>query len=270
MECKRKTVLCDGFCPCDDSGYCISLCDSDTDCSCSEKCFNGGCRSVCSVRNKCPERQICHQNVCIPGCSIDAHCGDDMVCSSRRCVKACKENSCGQDAACFAVRHRAICKCPSGYTGDPSEKCEPYECTKNEECSADEACAQGKCKNVCSGSCGINAICRSVNGIPQCSCPPNYLGNPKVECSKPPAGSCLRNPCGVSARCRDLEDGNYECTCPPNCAGNPHKQCFCGVMESCAYKSCGTNAQCHIGPQGEAECFCPRNYPNGDPNIECE
>lgn len=207
----------------------------------------------------------------MPGCNTDRDCGDDMLCSSKLCVKACRENSCGKSAVCLATRHRAVCSCPSGFSGDPMKECKSYECLHDEDCSSDEECnPDGKCKNVCLGACGLNAICRSVNRSPQCTCPPNYLGNSKVECTKTTAGSCLRNPCGVNARCRDLDDGSYECTCPPGCAGNPQRQCFCGTMEPCAYKPCGMNAQCRIGQNGEAQCYCPRNYPNGDPNIECK
>lgn len=226
---------------------------------------------MCTPRNKCPERQICVQGVCVPGCNSHRDCGDDMSCSSKLCQLACHEKSCGKNAICLPTRHRAVCSCPSGFSGDPFSECKAYECQQDEDCGADEACqVEGKCKNVCAGACGANAICRAVNRSPQCSCPPNYLGNPKLECSKPVAGSCLRNPCGINARCRDFDDGSYECTCPPNCAGDPQRQCFCGAMEPCAYKSCGTNAQCRIGRSKQAECFCPRNYPIGDPNIECK
>lgn len=271
VECKRKKILCDGFCPCDESGYCISLCKENSNCPCGEKCYNGGCRTLCSPINKCPERQLCTQGVCLPGCNTDRDCGEDMLCSSKLCVNTCSENTCGNNALCIPTRHRAVCSCPSGFSGDPLKECKLYECLKNEDCGADEECHKdGMCKNVCSNSCGINAICRSINRRPQCVCPPNYTGNPKVECTKPTAGSCLRNPCGMNARCRDLEDGSYECTCPPNCAGNAQRQCYCGTMAPCAHKTCGTNAQCRIGLNGEAQCYCPRSYPNGDPNIECK
>lgn len=271
MECKKKSIQCDGFCPCDESGYCISLCENNSDCSCGEKCYNGGCRSLCSNRNKCPQRQICQQGLCVPGCNNNRDCGDDMICSSKQCVTVCQDSSCGKKAMCLANRHRAVCSCPSGFSGDPEKECKAVECTKHEDCGADEECSdEGTCKNICLNACGSNAICRSVNRLPQCSCPPNYVGNPKLECSKPPAGSCLRNPCGINARCRDLEDGDYECTCPPGCAGSPQTQCFCGSMLPCARKSCGTNAQCRIGEQGKPLCYCPRNFPNGDPNIECK
>lgn len=247
------------------------MCSDNSKCSCGEKCIDGRCGTLCSARNKCPERQICMQGACVPGCNNNRDCGDDMVCSLRKCVKVCNENSCGKNAICLANRHRPICSCPSGFSGDPKTECKQYECTKNNDCAADESCTkEGKCKNVCSNACGANAICRPENRIPQCACPPDYIGNPKIECSKPAAGSCLRNPCGISARCRDLDDGSYECTCPPGCAGNPQKQCFCGSMTPCANKKCGTNAQCQIGHKSEAQCYCPRNFPNGDPNIECK
>lgn len=271
VECKKKPLRCDGFCPCDESGYCINLCENSSNCSCGEKCVNGGCRTLCSQKTKCPERHVCSQGACVPGCNYNNDCGEDMVCSAKQCVTVCRDNSCGKNALCLANKHHAFCSCPSGYSGDPEKECKAYECIKNEDCGLDEECTSAKtCRNVCLNACGANAICRSINRAPQCSCPPTYLGNPKVECSKPASGSCLKNPCGVNARCRDLEDGSYECTCPPGCVGIPQRQCFCGTMAPCAFKACGVNAQCRIGQRGEALCYCPRNYPNGDPNIECE
>lgn len=194
-----------------------------------------------------------------------------MMCSSKQCIAVCREHSCGKNALCLANKHRSFCSCPSGFSGDPEKECKLYDCTKNEDCSSDEECTtEGKCKNICQNVCGLNAICRPINKMAQCSCPSGYTGNPKIECSEAAAAPCLRNPCGINARCRDLDDGGYECTCAPSCAGNPQRQCFCGTMAPCAYKTCGTNAQCRIGQKGEAQCYCPRNYPNGDPNIECK
>lgn len=246
------------------------MCQKDSQCSCGEKCMNNECRSECSSRSICPERQICSKGACIPGCNKDKDCGDHMLCSSKLCQDACDANSCGKKAVCLASRHRAACSCPSGFSGDPLVECRPYECAHDRDCAPDEQCNEdGKCRNVCAGACGLNANCRAVRRHAQCSCPPDFIGNPKIECSKPPTGSCLRNPCGVGARCRDFNDGRYECTCPPNCAGDPHRQCFCGATEACAYKSCGTHAQCRINKNGEAQCYCPAKFPNGDPNIEC-
>lgn len=194
-----------------------------------------------------------------------------MLCSSKSCINACQNASCGKNAICLATRHRAACSCPSGFSGDPLRECKAYECTHDEECGSDEQCNEdGKCRNVCLNACGVNAICRSVQRTPQCICSSDFIGNPKIECTKSAAGSCLRNPCGIGARCRDFNDGRYECTCPSNCAGDPHRQCFCGASEACAYKSCGTNAFCRIDKNGEPQCYCPNNYPNGDPTIECK
>lgn len=193
-----------------------------------------------------------------------------MTCSSKQCVPVCRENSCGKNAVCSSTRYRPICSCPSGYSGDPTKECKVFECSKDDDCALDEECnPEKKCKNVCINACGTNAICRSLNRSPQCSCPPNFIGNPKLECARPTGGTCSRNPCGVNARCRDMDNGSYECTCPSGCAGNPQHQCFCGTMLPCASKVCGTNAQCRIGQNRETQCYCPRNYPNGDPNIEC-
>ncbi|XP_029715052.2 serine protease 27-like [Aedes albopictus] len=102
---------------------------------------------------------------------------------STRRVSACKPNPCGRNADCREdVNSRAVCSCALGYDGDPLVACTRNECLDDVECSKNYECQQGRCVDVCSGPCGINAICTVRNGIPVCSCPKNMNGDPFVRC----------------------------------------------------------------------------------------
>lgn len=58
-------------------------------------------------------------------CYTDDDCPYDRTCKNERCVNPCLQNTCGRGAFCHAEAHRAICKCPNGYTGSPLISCVP-------------------------------------------------------------------------------------------------------------------------------------------------
>ena len=71
-------------------------------------------------------------------------------------------------------------------------KCLPG-CGRNEDCKEEENCQDGSCVDICNppnaqdgksppSPCGTNALCKSIKHRKECSCPPNHLGNPEVEC----------------------------------------------------------------------------------------
>ena len=71
-------------------------------------------------------------------------------------------------------------------------KCLPG-CRRNKDCKEEENCQNGSCVDICNppnaqdgksplNPCGTNALCKSTKHMKQCSCPPNHLGNPEVEC----------------------------------------------------------------------------------------
>merc|ERR1712223_1956116 len=88
-----------------------------------------------------------------------------------------------------------------------------------------KSCQDGSCVNLCllPNACGINAQCKSIRHRKQCACPPNYVGNPSVECV-PDKNECLGNPCGANAICQDLV-GGYDCKCQAGCTGDPFSGC---------------------------------------------
>lgn len=46
-------IPCDGSCECSETGFCVSACLSQNDCSCGESCHGGKCRVKCDINNEC-------------------------------------------------------------------------------------------------------------------------------------------------------------------------------------------------------------------------
>lgn len=47
----------------------------------------------------------------------------------------------------------------------------------------DKACISSKCQDPCLGTCGPNALCRTVTHAPVCYCISGYSGDPFSGCS---------------------------------------------------------------------------------------
>lgn len=60
-----------------------------------------------------------------PGCQYNEDCPTNLACDrlSRTCIDPCRESGCAPTAICTAVNHRADCRCPDGYTGNPIIEC---------------------------------------------------------------------------------------------------------------------------------------------------
>ena len=58
------------------------------------------------------------------GCSSDDECSSNEACYNRNCQNPCVNNNpCSSNAACFVDNHKANCRCPAGFTGDPFRRC---------------------------------------------------------------------------------------------------------------------------------------------------
>ena len=66
------------------------------------------------------------------------------------------------------------------------------ECRDNSECPPHTACINRQCLNPCAvlDPCATNAYCRVQNHEPVCTCPPGYLGDPRVSCTKRKFHNC--------------------------------------------------------------------------------
>nr|CAD7201182.1 unnamed protein product [Timema douglasi] len=178
---------------------------------------------------------------CTPECQSDYDCADNQVCSGVRCSPICTEGTCGKNANCLPQNHRAICKCPTGYLGDPLSGCR-LECQYNSECPSERSvCSYNRCIDVCKGVCGTNAICEVSGNKAICSCPKNMTGHPFEYCRPfDTRDLCEPNPCGRNAQCQPGYDNTGKdrpvCTCLPGYVGN-------GVV-GCVRGECTSNYDC--------------------------
>jgi len=254
-----------------------------------------GANTKCRVEN---ERAICSClqsyigdpiSGCRHECEIDSECPSQQSCVNFKCKNPCV-NFCGTYASCEVRNHRAICRCPEDYLGDPYTKCFP-ECTSHADCPANRACIGLKCGDPCSNACGTNAECRvdKANHKAICSCPKGYTGHPFDQCRRQtPADLCQPNPCGQNAICTPGYDNSGRdrpvCTCPAGYIGDALINCKrgeCTTDSECPNNricsnfncknpcdgACGVNAQCEARNHG-AVCSCPGGY-KGDPFYQC-
>ena len=198
----RKSSDCERGDKCTD-GVCVKPCSSPSQCSCGETCVSGGCRQECTNQLPCPQGHLCKGGTCLPGCTRDNDCNSKEACISGQCQDACTNAGCAPTADCRVANHRPVCLCPQGLQGNPKTECRKVECVRNQDCETAKSCQDGSCVNLCllPNACGINAQCKSIRHRKQCACPPNYVGNPSVECV-PDKNECLGNPCGANAICQ--------------------------------------------------------------------
>lgn len=97
----------------------------------------------------------------------------------------CNPSPCGSNTICKERDGVGSCSCIPDYFGDPYVGCKP-ECISNNDCSREKACIQKKCKDPCPGVCGINAVCKTLNHNPSCTCIEGYTGDPLSSCHVTP------------------------------------------------------------------------------------
>lgn len=133
--------------------------------------------------------------------------------------------------------------------------------------------------------CGLFSQCINRNGVPGCSCLPEYTGSPpncKPECSISQdclsSQACIRQKCmdpcpgscGLNAQCNVINHTPI-CTCFENYIGDPFTSCQPAPPtpvevvhdDPCNPSPCGSNAQCRDGV-----CTCLAEY-HGDPYSSC-
>lgn len=182
------------------------------------------------------------------------------MCYNGECLNPCILGvPCAANAECYGDAHRAACKCPSGYAGNPFDHCERVECRVNTDCPADRACLEHRCINPCASianpPCASNAICYAQNHAAGCRCPEHLpIGNPLAYCERatpppeepecrtdvdcPSRLACIKNecvnpceelsPCSPTAQCRVLDTvpvRTMTCTCPEGWVPNVDGEC---------------------------------------------
>ena len=97
----------------------------------------------------------------------------------------CNPSPCGPFSQCRAIGETPACSCLPNYIGR-APNCRP-ECSINAECPGNLACINEKCKDICPGSCGMNANCMIIKHSPVCTCINGYTGDPFSGCYLTPS-----------------------------------------------------------------------------------
>lgn len=197
------------------------------------------------------------------GCESDEHCSFDKVCYNGDCVNPCIiGNPCAISAECYGDNHRAACKCPPGYQGDPFVRCAQVECHIDADCQEDRMCVSQRCVNPCVDSfnppCASNAICYIRNHAVGCRCP-DYLpiGNPLSYCERErtPQPSVPEPECRIDANCpSQLACINEHCVNPCSALIPCSPTAKCNVLDSVPLRT--LTCMCPEGwiPNKEGEC----------------
>uniref|UniRef100_A0A0K8SUK5 Protein lin-12 n=1 Tax=Lygus hesperus TaxID=30085 RepID=A0A0K8SUK5_LYGHE len=231
---------------------CRHECDSDYDCSHSQKCSNYKCTPVCSTGTCAPNARCDasnHRAVCTcpqgtfgdpySSCRYECESHYDCpsgkpACSAGKCIDPCATPGvCGEFADCHVKeRTTPVCSCPRDMTGDPFIRCRPF--VKEDLCIPNP--------------CGQNAQCtpghdRTGKERPVCTCLPGYVGDALVSCRRGECQSnqecgydkscqayscspvCTSGVCGSGADCK-ARDHTAVCSCPPGHTGNPFSNCY--------------------------------------------
>lgn len=58
------------------------------------------------------------------------------------------------------------------------------KCVSDSECADDRGCINGRCQDPCAEAnpCGGHATCSVRRHRPICQCPPNWGGDPQIQC----------------------------------------------------------------------------------------
>merc|ERR1712123_435381 len=89
-----------------------STCYSSSDCPQPMQCADGICMPPCSSDENCAINERCLQGLCMLTCRVDNDCFLGHVCLNNRCTDPCRGDTCGPNAKCQVVDHRAQCSCP--------------------------------------------------------------------------------------------------------------------------------------------------------------
>ncbi|CAG2101907.1 unnamed protein product, partial [Medioppia subpectinata] len=255
---------------------CLELptCRKNDDCPTGYVCQTGKCAVIsgCVSDNECRPSEICENSRCVDGCRSNSDCDFTKSCINRLCQNPCNVKICGTNSQCFAINHDGICRCPESYTGDPTISCQVEQeecyvdpdcgsekicvsnrclvgCRADSNCPFDKSCHNRRCSDPCSQqtSCGFNSLCKGINHRAECSCPPNFQGDPKVHCIEKQS---------VEYECEENSHCGPGKVCEHHYCVSIQKQCYsdtaCNPGEIC------DNGNCIIGCRRDSDCTFDR------------
>lgn len=95
-------------------------------CGSNSQCKVVGTQPACS----CLANFIGRPPNCRPECTINEECPGNLACQNEKCKDPCP-GACGSFSTCTVIKHRPICHCIEGYTGDPFNGCSIIVACKN-------------------------------------------------------------------------------------------------------------------------------------------
>lgn len=277
--------------------------------------YTGCIQGECDENSDCGPQRACKDYKCVDPCAISCGSGADCNVANHVAICRCPRGTtgdpftncrrftrdeicapCGANTDCeVGPDDRPICKCRPTYIGNPLTGCR-HECDSDSQCGQTQSCDRStyRCVSACGGAgvCGENANCNAVNHRAQCTCPPDFLGDPYTRCYTECTrhNDCATNKACVRLKCRDpcrdpdpnvcgqgatCEATNHKavCSCPKGYTGDPFVSCR--KFESrdlCNPNPCGPGADCRAGFDRSGTdrpvCTCPAGY-RGDPLVSC-
>lgn len=134
--------------------------------------------------------------------------------------------------------------------------CDPLaaECNNDLDCSDQKACINFQCVNPCSlrGACGENALCKTIQHRPRCTCPECHIGSANTACHPDP--NCLSTQPRPANQAVCFTDSD----CEPKLACHTNTgKCF-NPCESSSIK-CKDNKKCEVHYH-KATCVCKNGF----------
>lgn len=71
----------------------------------------------------CVQGYIGNPPNCRPECTVSSDCPLNQACSNQKCIDPCP-GACGRNTHCVVVKHNPVCRCLSGFSGDPFSVCQ--------------------------------------------------------------------------------------------------------------------------------------------------
>ncbi|KAL1451861.1 hypothetical protein WDU94_006197, partial [Cyamophila willieti] len=287
----------------------LNTCTSDQQCAETQRCSTDAssgiqtCENSCD-RIKCGKNSVCVVNnheprcVCPPGsyvgdphvecrqvpCVYNHDCPSSQACDllSHTCISACDEDPCHPTARCedtgASGKDGVVCSCPELSVGDPYKTgCVPQgQCPHGDtDCPPNSRCTGGHCVSLCSGACGPNALCKTVDRRPVCYCPTGYSsvgGEARVGCFRQIttcAGDfeCVGNDRCIGGKCQVACLSTSDCSQGERCIGSlcqspcsSHAQCPAGL--ACVGGTCGLG--CRASDECATNMICMDNKCTGN------